>query len=101
MGTDGKQAPGDGDASGKITLGTREHICSRGGLKEEQCEEDKQLHEDAGLVCERIDTECLEHSAENEHGHPAVVQQEWEVHPDLKATAISGSMCCGGRRHIH
>src|SRR6266481_7904279 len=87
MGKDGEQAPGDGDASSKITLGTRERICSRGGLEEEQCEEDKQLREDAGLVREHIDTECLECSEENEHGHPAVVQREREAHPDWQGNS--------------
>ena len=83
-GKDGEQAPGDGDASGKITLGTRECVCGRGSLEEEQCEEDKQLREDAGLVRERVDTECLEGGEENEYGRPAVVQREREVYPNWK-----------------
>ncbi len=36
---------------------------------------------------ERVDTECLERGEENEHGRPAVVQREREVHPDWKGNS--------------
>jgi len=80
---DGEQCPSYGDARGQVTLLRGEGVTGRSGLEEEQSQEDKHLCPDTGMVCLRVDTECLKGGDDNEDGGPSVIQRKREVNENL------------------
>lgn len=89
---DCEERPGDGDASGKVTLGGRERVGCRGRLEEEESEEDKDLGEDTGVVAVRVHTEGLERRDEDKEGRESVPEREWKVDPEFVIYVLSRVM---------
>ena len=80
---DGPEVPGNGKAGGEITLGRGEGVGGRGGLEEEEGEEDKDLGPDTCVVVEGVDTEGNKGGKDDKDGSPAVVEREGEVDKDF------------------
>lgn len=97
---DGPERPGDGDGSGKITLGGREGIGGCSSLQEEannsleyvedkyrekylQSEEDENFGPDTCAMGETVDTESIEGGDDDKDGGPSVVEGEGKVDEEL------------------
>jgi len=74
LGEDGEEGETNGDGSREITLGSGESIRSGGSFEEEQGKEYQNFGPDSGALCERIDTEGLEYSEDDENRGPSVVK---------------------------
>ena len=79
---------GAGERGGEVALARRERVRGRGALEEEEREEDEELRPRVRRVRERVDAEGLEGGEHDEHGRPAVVEREGEVHEEL----VSGGL---------
>jgi hypothetical protein len=80
---DSEETPGDGDASGKITLGAGQGVGSCGTLEEEQGEEDEDLCPHARGVNCSIYAESGECREYNEDSGPTVVERKRKMNEKL------------------
>lgn len=79
---DTPQGPSDGQASGEVTLGAGERVCSAGPFEEEEGDEDEELGPEFSWVCGSVDTEGLEGGQPDEDHGPPVVKRERKVDED-------------------
>jgi len=92
---DGKERPSDSNASGEITLGGGECVSGRGGLEEEQGEEDKDFGEDTGRVALGVHAERVKGGEEDEEGRESVPQGERKVNKEFVKEALGGMLLLG------
>lgn len=81
------EIPSNSDASGQITLGSREGVGGGCGLEEEEGKEDKDLGPDASVVGNGVNTERGECGEDDKDGCPAMVEGERKVDEDLVCRA--------------
>jgi len=86
-----EERPRDRDRGREITFWCRECVCSRSGLKEEQCEEDENFRPHTRGLFQGIDTESLECREYHEDSRPAVVKREGKMYEEF-IQAICRSM---------
>jgi len=89
VGENGKEGPGDGEASREVTFGGGKCVGGSSAFEEEQCEEDKEFGPNASRLGVR-GAECFEDGKDDENGGPPVIEGEWEVDEEL----VIGGLGC-------
>jgi hypothetical protein len=85
---DTEEGPGDGDGASEVTFRRGEGVGGRGGLEDEEREEDEDLGPDASAVGEGVAAECLEAGQEDEDGGPTVIEGEGKVDEEFIAQVV-------------
>lgn len=80
---DTEKGPRNRNRAREVTFGRGKGVCGRGGLEDEEGEEDENLGPDACAVGVCVATKGFESGEEDEDGRPSVPEREGEVDKDL------------------